>query len=145
MNEETKRQIETFENLQKMPYSIKVSIAKTRIREFERECGIRGLDTHISVGGLDSITLLCLIRSMGYDERDIPAVSVSVLEDKSIQEVHRKLGVISIKPYKSKIQVLNELGFPVISKAKANKISYLQEPDNPKQTFIHAIMTGDMG
>lgn len=145
MTEEVRRSIETFEYLQSMPYSIKVEIAKTRIREFELECGIRGIDTHISVGGLDSITLLCLIRSMGYDDRDIPAVSVSTLKDKSIQEVHKKLGVISIKPYKSKVQVLNELGFPVISKAKATKISYLQEPDNPKQTFIHAIMTGDMG
>ena len=145
MNEETKRSIETFEYLQSMPYSIKVEIAKTRIREFELECGIRDLDTHISVGGLDSITLLCLIRSMGYSKEAIPAVSVSILEDKSVQEVHRKLDVIPIKPYKTKTQVLNELGFPVISKAKATKISYLQEPDNPKQTFIHAIMTGDMG
>ena len=115
MNDETKRQIETFENLQSMPYDIKVAIARTRIREFERECGIRGLDTHISVGGLDSITLLCFLRDLGYDEHDIPAISVSILEDKSIQEIHRKLGVIPIKPYKSKVQVLNELGFPVIS------------------------------
>ena len=41
--------------------------------------------------------------------------------------------------------MLNQLGFPVVSKAKANKISYLLQPNADKQTFIHAIMTGDMG
>lgn len=41
--------------------------------------------------------------------------------------------------------MLNELGFPVISKEKAKKISILQTQDSEKQTFIHAIMTGDMG
>jgi hypothetical protein len=59
--------------------------------------------------------------------------------------VHKQLGVITIKPYKTKVQVLNELGFPIISKAKAKKIEYLQNPNSEKQTFIHAIMTGDMG
>ena len=33
----------------------------------------------------------------------------------------------------------------MISKAKAKKISLLQSPDSDKTTFIHAIMTGDMG
>lgn len=130
---------------QRLPYKLKVALAEKRVREFVTECAIRGLDTHISVGGLDSITLLCFIRSLGYTSKEIPAISVSILEDKGNQEIHRQLDVIPIKPYKSKTQVLNELGFPVISKAKANKISYLQEPNNPKQTFIHAIMTGDMG
>ena len=33
----------------------------------------------------------------------------------------------------------------MISKAKARKINLLQKPNCEKQTFIHAIMTGDMG
>ena len=144
-SDEDKYNIQQFIIMQRLPYKSKLSLAKARVIEFINECGIRGLSTHISVGGLDSITLLCFIRSMGYDSRSIPAISVSILEDKGNQEIHKQLGVISIKPYKSKTQVLNEFGFPVISKAKATKISYLQEPDNPKRTFIHAIMTGDMG
>ena len=48
-------------------------------------------------------------------------------------------------PGMSKVEVLDTFGFPVISKGKASKIEYLQNPDSPKQTFIHAIMTGDMG
>lgn len=134
--------IASFIVKQQLPYDAKVTYAKKRAWEFYEECGKRDLECHISVGGLDSITLLIFLRSIGID---VPAISVSSLEDKSIQKIHKELGVIPIKPYKSKTQVLRELGFPVISKAKAKKISLLQTPNSEKQTFIHAIMTGDMG
>ena len=134
--------IASFIAKQRLPYEVKVKYARIRAWEFYNECCKRDLNVHISVGGLDSITLLLFLRSIGIN---VPAISVSSLEDKSIQEIHKQLGVTAIKPYKSKTQVLNELGFPVISKAKAKKISLLQQPDSEKQTFIHAIMTGDMG
>lgn len=158
--------------LQAQPYSFKKSYAEQMVYQFFEECGKTYVDeknrvigsyedamrwedkkgkpafrlkTHISVGGLDSITLLVFIRSLGFTAEDIPAVSVSSLEDKGNQEIHRRLGVDAIKPYKSKVQVIRELGFPVISKAKAHKIEVLQNPNSEKQTFIHALMTGDMG
>lgn len=135
---------ETSKQYIDLPYEIKVDLARDRIREWQSICQEHGKNMHVSVGGLDSITLLHLVRdTLPYS--DVPAISISTLEDKSIQEIHRQLGVIAIKPYKSKVEVLNELGFPVISKEKASKIANLQKPDNPKQTFIHAIMTGDMG
>lgn len=124
------------------PYEAKVSLAKRRIREWRDTCWKSDKNYHVSVGGLDSITLLLLVREV---LGDVVGVSVSALEDKSIQEIHTQLGVEKIKPYKSKTQVLNEMGFPAISKEKASKIQLLQTPDSPKQTFIHAIMTGDMG
>ena len=132
-----------FLQKQSLPYAQKVMHAKRRAWEFYDKITGEGKECHVSVGGLDSITLLVFLRSIGID--DIPAISVSVLEDKGNQEVHKQLGVISIKPYMGKAQVLQQLGFPVVSKAKANKISYLLQPDAEKQTFIHAIMTGDMG
>ena len=135
---------ETARQYMSLPYSIKVELAEDRIREWQQICEENGKNMHICVGGLDSITLTYLVRKTLH-HTDIPAVSVSSLEDKSIQEIHKQIGVIAIKPYKSKVQVINEFGFPVISKEKANKISHLQRPDNPKQTFIHALMTGDMG
>lgn len=137
-----KQRMKEFALKQSWNYEIKKNYAHVRAREFYNECGIRDLNVHISVGGLDSITLLLFLRSIHID---VPAISVSSLEDKSIQEIHKQLGVISIKPYKSKTQVLNELGFPVVSKAKARKINLLQSSNSEKQTFIHAIMTGDMG
>lgn len=98
---------------------------------------------HISVAGLDSITLLCFIRSLGY--WDVPAISVSSLEDGSIQRIHQAMGVEILAPYKNKVEVLNELGFPVLSKEKAGKIDLLQNPTEKNATVRHAIMTGETG
>ena len=127
---------------QSMPYRAKVKYAKDRIWEFEDECRERGLNTHISVGGLDSITLFLFLQSMRVY---IPAVSVSVLEDRSIRNIHQQLGIIPLKPLKSMVQVVQEFGYPVISKGKAKKIETLQSPNSERQTFIHALMTGEMG
>ncbi|MBQ2968698.1 MAG: hypothetical protein IJE10_11350 [Clostridia bacterium] len=138
--------ISKFVALQRLPYEIKVRKAEQRIHEFFNEItGVRDANVHISVGGLDSITLLMFIRKLGYSEREIPAIGCTVLEHKSIRKIHKQLGVIPIYPSVPKHKILQEHGFPVISKAKAHKIEILQNPDAEKQTFIHAIMTGDMG
>ena len=103
-----------------------------------------GANVHVSVGGLDSITLLYFLRE--YVDPNIKSISASSLEYKSVQDVHKQIGIdVYLKPMKSKTKVLREFGFPVISKEKAHKISILQQPNSEKQTFIHAIMTGDMG
>lgn len=125
-----------------MPYEAKVCLARQRIWEWYDECRRNDKDYAVSVGGLDSITLLCLVREeLGADTK---GVSVSVLEDKSIQEVHKQLGVIAIKPLKSKIQILQEYGFPVISKLNAAKIERLQTPGDTSP-IIKAYMTGYTG
>lgn len=128
--------------LQSLPYKVKVGKAKQRIREFIYGCDQLGFNTHVSVGGLDSITLLCLIKSMNID---IPAISVSVLEDKSIIKVHKQLGVVMLKPLKTKHEILQEEGFPVISKKIATKIMALQDPTENNATIRHAIITGECG
>lgn len=128
--------------LQALPYEIKVRKAKQRVREFIQGCDQLGFNTHVSVGGLDSITLLCLIRSMNID---IPAISVSTLEDKSIIRVHKELGVTMLKPLKAKHEILQEEGFPVISKKIATKIMALQDPTENNATIRHAIITGECG
>lgn len=133
-----------FSQKQRLPYEAKVKMAIRRANEFYDEIvGNRGANVHVSVGGLDSITLLLFLRK--YVDRDIQAVSVSALEDKSIQRIHKELGVTRITPEMRQVDVLERFGFPVISKEKASKIQLLQTKDSKKQTFIHAIMTGDMG
>lgn len=82
------------------------------------------------------------LKSIGIH---VPAVSVSSLEDRSIQKIHRELGVISLKPLKSKTQILQEYGFPVISKEIAAKIETLQNPTPNNSTLRHAIITGETG
>lgn len=131
--------IQVFRQKQSLPYEAKIQHARNRAREFyeamEGAC-------HVSVGGLDSITLLLFLRSIGIN---VPAVSVSVLEDKSIQRVHRELGVIALKPVKSKVEVIREFGFPVLSKEIARKVSLLQHPSEKNATVRHAIITGETG
>ena len=137
--------IAAFQVKQKQPYEFKRKYAEIRINEFIRECGKRDLNCHVSVGGLDSITLLVLIRSMGYTASDVPGVSISALEDSSVQLVHRALGVERLKPYKNKVDILQEFGFPVISKEVAAKIELLANPSEKNKTVRHAIITGETG
>ena len=135
----TEYKIAVFRQKQGLPYESKIAHAEIRAREFYKE-----LDGQcfISVGGLDSITLLLFLRKVGIE---VPAVSVSSLEDQSIQRIHRELGVLELKPLKSKIQVLQEFGFPVISKEVAGKIDLLQRPTAENATVRHAIITGETG
>jgi hypothetical protein len=136
------RKIADFMLKQKQPYEFKRRYAEIRAWEFYEECGRRDLNTHVSVGGLDSITLLVFLRHIGID---VPAVSVSALEDKSIQAVHKALGVEALKPLRSKAAVIKEFGFPVLSKEIAGKIMLLQNPSEKNKTVRHAIITGETG
>lgn len=130
---------------QNLPFSIKRRMSENRIRSFIEEAQSRGLNTHVSVGGLDSIVLAYLIRFMGYTEKEIPFVSASSLEDASIQKVHKELGCIVVKPLKSKVNILQEEGFPVLSKKIANKINTIANPTEDNKTVRHAIITGECG
>lgn len=138
-----------FLEKQKQDYDFKVAYAENRAKAFVKECEKRGLNYHVSVGGLDSITLLLFLRSIGID---CPAISASHLEDASIQKIHRELGVESVKPIKredgtywAKAKVLQEFGFPVLSKEIASKIETLANPTEKNKTVRHAIITGETG
>ena len=140
--EQKRRKKAQMTAMQNLPYEVKVKRAELRAREFVERLDDMGKTAYISVGGLDSITLLVFLRSIGLD---IPAVSVSALEDKSIQKVHKELGVIRIAPGKSKKEILQEHGFPVISKKIAGRIELLQNPTEKNKTVRHAIITGECG
>lgn len=138
----TEKKIAGFKVKQQLPYDFKVAYAETRVFEFVRECGKRNLNTHVSVGGLDSITLLMFLRKLKVDA---PAVSASSLEDKSIQKIHKQLGVINVKSLMNKVKVIEKFGFPILSKEIANKIALLQNPTDQNKTVRHAIITGETG
>lgn len=130
-----------FRQKQSLPYEAKVNHAIIKAREFYDQ--LEG-NVFCSVGGLDSITLLTFLRK--YVSPDIPGVSVSIIEDKSNQAVHDTFeNFIKLKPLKSKVQVIRDHGFPVISKEKAGKIQLLQNPTEKNATVRHAIMTGETG
>lgn len=128
--------------MQNLPYEVKKKRSELRAREFLEQMDARGKQAHVSVGGLDSITLCIFLKSIGIN---VPGISVSGLEDKSIQKVHKALGLTILQSYKTKVQVLNEVGFPVISKRIAGKIQLLQNPTEKNKTVRHAIITGECG
>lgn len=135
---------ETFIERQKWSYEVKVAHAKRVAREFFDEITVnRGANVHVSVGGLDSITLLMFVRK--YVDRDIPGVSVSAVEDIGNQKIHKQLGVIELKPYKSMKEVLNEFGFPIISKETAQRIGILQNPSSKNKKVRESYITGWTG
>lgn len=131
-----------FTELQNLPYEEKLERQKKKAYEFYEEMKKRGHSCHVSVGGLDSITLFIWLHSIGIH---VPAISVSAVEDKGNQKVHRALGIELVKSYKTKVAVLNECGFPVISKRIAGKIDLLQHPTEDNKTVRHAIITGECG
>lgn len=133
---------QTFQRLQEMPYEDKIRRQTEIAKEFKEECEKMGKNCHVSVGGLDSITLFVWLRSIGIE---VPGITVSNIEDKGNQRVHKALGLEFVKSYKSKVKVLNECGFPVISKRIAGKINLLQNPSDKNKTVRHAIITGECG
>ena len=146
----TRQKIATFMAKEKQPYEFKRKYAQIRAEEFATECNRRGLNYHVSVGGLDSIVLYLFLHEIC--DIDAPGVSASYLEDKSIQRVHKALGIINVPPLKredgtywSKSKVIQEFGFPVISKEVAAKIELLQNPSEKNKTVRHAIITGETG
>lgn len=140
--EEKKKKKAQMTAMQALPYEVKVKRAELRAKEFVEKLDDMGMNAHVSVGGLDSIVLLLFLRRIGID---VPAISVSALEDKSIQKIHRALGVIPIAPGKPRVQILQEYGFPVISKRVAGRIETLQKPTEKNKTVRHAIITGECG
>lgn len=151
---DAKKKIADFMVKEKLPYSFKKKYAAIRAREFVSECAKRGLNYHVSVGGLDSITLFLFLKSIGIDA---PCISVSFLEDLSIQKVHRQIGIECLRPavksvddngrerYWSKQEIIQEFGFPVLSKEIAAKIETLANPTEKNKTVRHAIVTGETG
>lgn len=131
--------IKQFKKNQAAPYPEKISRAGNLAWEFMNKLSNQ---CFVSVGGLDSIVLYLFLRKEGIN---VPAVSVSSLEDKSIQMVHRALGVQALKPLRSKVEVIREFGWPVISKEIAGKIDLLQHPTEDNATVRHAIITGETG
>lgn len=153
--ENADKKIADFMSKEKQPYSFKKRYAAIRAREFADECERRGLNYHCSVGGLDSITLFLFLHSIGiYAD----GISVSYLEDRSIQQVHHALGIeclqsavreidpiTGVRKRWAKPQIIQEFGFPVLSKEIAAKIELLQNPTEKNKTVRHAIITGETG
>lgn len=142
------RKIADFRVKQQQSFEFKKRYAEIRAWEFYDHPNIAG-QCYVAVGGLDSITLYLFLHSVGIR---VPGVSVSSLEDKSIQKVHKALGIERLKSARkedgtrwNKADIIREFGFPILSKEIAGKISLLQHPSEKNATVRHAIITGETG
>lgn len=166
-------------------YEDKIRHAEGVAKAFFEQAAARGYHCHVSVGGLDSITLHYFLEKIGVQ---VPCVSCSSLEQRGVQAVHRQIQrelaekyrdwdtgfsqaeinaapdavrragmeqwnaalapkpeMIFLRPLKPKVEVIQEYGWPVLSKEIAGKISLLQNPTSKNRTVRHAIITGETG
>lgn len=176
-----------FREMQKKPYDWKLRHAEEVARSYYAVAREKGLNCHVSVGGLDSITLHYFLEEIGVC---VPCVSCSTLENKGVRAVHKRIAeemaaeyagwehrngaltaeeiaelpkeeqqaerdllariptkpeFVYLRPLKSKVDVLKEYGWPVLSKEIAGKIALLQNPTDKNVTVRHAIITGETG
>lgn len=108
------RTIQELQELQGLPLAAKISLTKDRIREWVRQYGEDGVYVSFS-GGKDSTVLLHIVREM-YP--DVKAVFVDTgLEYPEIRQFVRTFDNVDwIKPKKNFRQVIQDHGYPFISK-----------------------------
>ncbi len=117
---ESKHTKEELKELQALPLRLKIMMTKARIRDWVDEYGEDGVYVSFS-GGKDSTVLLDLVRQ---DYPNVPAVFVDTgLEFPEIREyVRTKKNVIWLRPEKNFRKVIEEYGYPIISKDISQKI-----------------------
>ena len=117
---------EYLKELQGYPLSVKVQLTKQRIREWVHKYGEDGVYVSFS-GGKDSTVLLHLVREMYGDV--IPGVFVDTgLEYPEIREFVRTFdNIVWLKPKKNFKKVIEEYGYPFISKEVSEKVYYAKK------------------
>ena len=108
------RTIDDLKQLQALPLHLKVSLTKSRIRQWVNEFGTDGVYVSFS-GGKDSTVLLHLVREL-YPE--VPAVFCDTgLEYPEIRDFVKTFdNVVWLKPKMTFRKVIEKYGYPFISK-----------------------------
>lgn len=110
--------------MQNYPLWIKIGKTKQRIKEFyEHYNG----EVYISFsGGKDSTVLLDIVRKM-YPDIEAVFVNTGLEFPEIVRFVKSYENVTILKPNKTFKQVINEYGYPVISKSVANTIRFARK------------------
>ena len=119
------RTIQDLQQKQALPLNIKVRLTQARIREWINEFDESGVYVSFS-GGKDSTVLLHLVRE---NYPNVPAVFVDTgLEYPEIREFVKTFeNVIWLKPKMNFKKVIENYGYPFISKEVSERVYYSQK------------------
>ena len=134
-----RRAYDVIEARQKYPHELKVEMSKGRIREWYREFSGRVAVSYS--GGKDSEVLLHLVRAI-YP--DVPAVfcNTGLEYPEIVEHVEATDNVHIIRPEKSFKRILDEYGYPVVSKVVAYQIRTLRNPHPGNENTRRLIWDG---
>jgi 3'-phosphoadenosine 5'-phosphosulfate sulfotransferase (PAPS reductase)/FAD synthetase len=118
---EIKHTIQELREKQGLPLSMKIKMTEHRIREFVRKYDIGGVYVSFS-GGKDSTVLLDIARHL-YPEMLAVYVDTGLEYPEVRNFVKTYDNVEWLKPKKNFRQVIEEYGYPFISKEVSNKVS----------------------
>lgn len=123
-----KHTLQELKQWQQYPLSMKVALTKQRIRDWVREYGTDGVYVSFS-GGKDSTVLLHIVREL-YPEVEGVFVDTG-LEYPEIREFVKTFDNITwLRPKKTFKQVIEDYGYPFISKEVSNVVYECQRKKN---------------
>ena len=113
--------IQNFRYMQEhYTYKQKIRHAENVARSYQDKCSEMGLNCHVSVGGLDSITLHYFLESCGVH---VPCVSCSSLEQKGVQAVHKQIAAEMENTYSAREWLGAHMALP------QDEIDTITDPD----------------
>lgn len=126
--------------LQALPLEVKILKTKARIREFISHFGQDGVYISFS-GGKDSTVLLDLVRS---EYPNVEAVfSNTGLEFPEVVQFAKSFdNVTMVRPKRTFKDVIENEGYPIVSKKVANMIRRLRMPEGKQENTKRLFLTG---
>lgn len=120
-----KANIRNFRYMQEnYTYKQKIRHAENVARSYQDKCSEMGLNCHVSVGGLDSITLHYFLETCGVH---VPCVSCSSLEQKGVQAVHKQIAAEMENTYSAREWLGAHMALP------QDEIDTITDPDTRAQ------------
>lgn len=132
--------LEELRLMQNYPLWMKIEKSKQRIREFVEYIGEDSVYISFS-GGKDSTVLLDLVRSL-YPNIEAVFSNTGLEYPELVEFVKSKENVTMVRPNKSFKQVIEDEGYPIVSKKVARAIRDLQNPTDNNINIRNLYMTG---